>query len=1384
MKRTLIPVALACATGLLCGSITAQAQKFERDITLAQKLNEIGLNDYAESHIQKLLAQYPGNELLMMQQAINLLEKRENAQANAILAKIKPESPVYLRTQDEVGQWHMRHRNNAEAAKYLSIVFEAVKNDPSLFTQYQDSINMLLGIYRSLGRNDKMQEISDTVVKLASSANESRRDTYYRKGMLAIGNVEPMMQTQEDRLNQLTLQLNGYANTFLQKTANAFPGNAAKLQEAQKKLQTLLASRKAEDDKFFNALKGNANASNANRLNVYKDLGKLVSMPEADIVELSERVMVRQMQEHRRRIMLISDDKRNDYQRQYLAKYHPYDWQDTVYQAKLDFEEALWGDQDIRMAQIIAQLMRCNYYLKNYDESIALAKRYKPLFDACDDLYSKDKEFGIEDSPGADAKMWEANVSMALGKKFEAQWKQAKNDKDAKSAEKEMLKYYKRAFVNYGKLLKNCPKHRDAGVNYPKFLEVIAKLKTLDPKLTETLDNEMAKVPKPAATSTGELEELVTPLAEQKYKEGLAKADDIRKRLSVKQSVTSAAYASMRNDFNAVIAELLPAMNGKYLSNGMPKLMSYLMIAAGYSGDYLLLQTLADYGAYKYRNNELVSYGIIMGANALWTEAERLAKDDKTAEALSMKNQAITVYNRFIRQNIAHAQAPQAARRLAREEFTRADEIGKAINKEKDEAKKTEMRKDWVAGFDRAVAAFDFIIQNFSSQEELLDEAYETSIEAYRLTERYEDAARMGEAYCNAGSANKIKLIRAKIGIPLNLHSLTRDLEKTAGDVRKKAEAIALNEPALPVKEEIKPLTRDEMRKKLREEAKARAKAEAAAAKAQEQPQGSETSAGTDAAASTPAPESNPLLMAPEELDKLIEQDLKERQANAEKEYENAMNRYKTALEKYNSRKTEKEALLKEADERDSRLLAIYLKAIGHAEEFINKWMAPNGQYAALLKDQTAVQNLYRAHSLLPWLYNGASEKLKLTDKKSSVEYCDKAINAFAFFLKTYPDDKSLPSYMIKLSMLYTAKEDYDNADRILSVLGEKFNNTTEGKLAKTLLVKNQIQRGQYDLALQTLNDIFSKPELQKNLTTSNYRMFASELLKCTDEKYKASAAEYALKFCNILLNSLQDMQLEEWVRPDQVEFYTQDKEAREKLKWQIKCIYTLNAAQAATVMGNHLKAIEYFNELAKDGEQSPFFYEYAFGRAEAYTVLADQAEAEKKAPADIVKYCEQAREDLQQVAIRSTYLKKTADYNKAQTMQAYLWEKEARITQDDKKLDRALAFYYLVASTPFEDSEVIPVEENAGAASEEQAQTAQDNTPAPQEAAEETAAEDPADAYHPEEDEWLEKAVYKAAALSKERGRQSQAEQMIEKYRKYYGKEGKFAKEIEELAK
>ncbi len=1325
-----------------CTGLFAQNQTYAHEIGLAKALNEIGLTDYAEDLIEGLLRSNPDSDLLQAQRIDNYLNQNKTEEALALAKKFPAGSDAYYNTLASIGTFYVSKMRFDEGIAQLQKVKDYAAQSGKV-KEFQKPLLILMTAYQKAGRAMEAQQVQELVF-IADKGEDAaqKRDVLYLKARFGLDSVEEMKKRQETRTKALSdliakktalVRLDAAARKKKYDEMSARLMNAANTAVAAAPslgadLQKVLAQKAAEDKKYYNGLQKGADAvlSNQERLKVYtqlgsmvgitaqemeemaemarintqqgtnnaltaslntllgsrgnidnafykdfykpqanktkatndrlkwyRDYGRVLGISESEILEYAGYEKVRRFQKERQDLLLKGYTNLLMPEKEKLNVTDPMDWQDVIYKAYECLNEVMWGGQDVLTAMAVAQDMRADYYLGNYASALMGIRKYQKLFKACDEAYKDD----ISSSPGADAKMWEAYLADAYAKELEGLKKKA-----------DALKYYKQAFVAFGNFLKKYPRHREGGKCYQEFLKSAENVARLQPDMTGRLQTEIAKVKKPEnRDTTADIEELVQPIPEEAFKNGLKLAQVYMKKDATKNPATDAEWENARKQFRIVAAELEPVMTDKYLSTGLPKVLRYLMIANGYLGNTLKTQTLSDLGAFKFRDDPQVQNGMIISGNALWAQAERLEKAGKAAEAKALKEDALVIYADFLNVAKSHDHAPIVAVRLAREDFVKANEEGIALNKETNPDIRAAITRRWMTGFDSAINRYRFVIKNFSHRPEFIDEAFQRSIEAYMLTKRYAEAAELGKEYCAYGSEDPAKILNAKSDIATNLYNQGNALEKAANEKRIDAASIVMPQPVKP-----------------------EPPAETPAAQTAQTAQTPAANAEQPAAPAAPAED-------PQEI------------------YKKALAQYEADTKMLAVMTEKRQVLNKEADELSAQAKECYLEAVTHLKELTEKWLAKGGIYEAQANSAAAAQNKLRAASLLPWLYDGAGDKAN-------------AAKEFLKFFQTYPNEKAVPQYLLRLSVLCTELGKDQEASQVLNLLTAKFPNTPEGKNAKFALAHNLYSNGNYTAALANLHEIFSNADLKKNLTISNYRWLSSELVKCRDPQFAKAAASYALLASEELVNLVRKPVAADWVGEIKAKEFEANPAQGETFFEGMYEILLNDAANAANAMGEYNKAIKYYTDLEKHNKNTSFIFQIYQGRAKAYL---------NSTP----KRYEEAKADLAKLGRRANLAKQFSLYNKSQVM-------IGEILEEQGDLNKAFGMYYIVAGVPFNESTMLTV-----------------------------------DPEHPEDDAalYLEKAVYKVAELADKLGKPEEKKAMIAKYKKYYP-DGKYKVEIKNL--
>ncbi len=1207
--------------GMCCAGLSAQ--QFDRDIQLAKELNDINLQDYAQNLIDGLLAENQNNQELLAQKAENFVAQGKMDDAMKIINSLDKNSPAYYNAQAGIGIFYVRQRKFAEGLPMLVKVKEyAIQN--GCLNQYRMALAWLLTAYQDLGKAAEAQELLGILAKLdEGDTARSEREMKLAKARYGLSCIDNMKAAFDERLKALRDEYNAKW-----KAASADPAK-------KNALNGLENQRKNTWNAYRNAIMGGnaavAKTNGTNYHNVYKNIAKTIGMDEKAALELASLEKVKALQPHRLNLILKGRTTLNPQEAACLAIKDSNDWQDVVYQAIVDMEDVQWGGLDSCFFMAAANLMQAYYHLGQHDKALTIYRKNKQLFTQCDAEYKKNGE-AIENSPTADARMWEGYNCLALAQKAEP-----KNKKQA-------LQYYKRAFVAFGQLLMNYPKHRDGAKNYPVLLEVAEKLKALDPGMSNALATQLARVPKPeqkaaATNAEAEIAELVPPLPAQQFKDGSALAAENMKKDRTPQKSTDADWAKCREHFQVVDQELTPIMLGNRLSTGLPKVLNHLMIANGYLGNIFKFRTLVQLSEFMHRDNDLVHHGIVVGANALWMYAERAEAAGAHDMAVRLQDETMEVYDTFLRLAPSHPYAPNVAIRLASMEFIRANKLGGKINDlQKAGAAPAEIekvKKEWVAGFDRALARFEFIFNNFSHRKEFIDKSYELAIESYRLTERLLEAADMCDRFCDAGSQDSLKILKAKMDSASNLYRHVQEKLLTRNN-ELAAEIGKITEPEEP--EELTP------------------EILAVIEKGKNTPPGQES----------------------EELKAAIA--MKAAYDKALAEYQIRKEDFKPQIERREKLKGELAAGQKQVIELTNRAIKAILE--------LRSWTQPGSTFLNGIKNPTAATltrintESYRADTLLPWLYleiaNVHAGKIKALETEIAAVEADKALseqekkdtvntlqadiktqevpmienwnNAIKNYLfaaqkyeaeeqqKEAKDSKYkniVPSYLLQAAMLYLNIADkiekgkqsavLAEAEKVSKELSTKYSHKPEGKNVRYYLARTLYKSGKYDQAIKIFYDFWAdgNEELKATLNVSKYREISTMMLDCPDPVQQVNAADISQKATTELLKMLSgNVKIEEWVIAETAQKFREKPAEFQKYVNSMLGMLNRNKAKANMVIANFFlaqkdqaKADPYLKEALgaylalipdKDRHKSdnPDYYENLFNRAEIRRVM------------------------------------------------------------------------------------------------------------------------------------------------------------------------------------
>lgn len=772
-----------------------------------------------------------------------------------------------------------------------------------------------------------------------------------------------------------------------------------------------------------------------------------------------------------------------------------------------------------------------------------------------------------------------------------------------------------------------------------------------------------------------------------------------------------AVPAAAQEHFNAkqyemVIEELFPLFQEKRASGAsMAPILNKLILSYVYNGgdlNMLKAQALARYAASVYPTDEQVKNAVRDAGTLAWREATETAKKNKEAGA-ALKNDAIYFYNISLAIDKIHPSASVIALQLARSDYNEANAVGERLNKSTNAKERAELKTQWETAQEKTIDAYRLIIDNFSNKDDYVNEAYDKVCSALVSLKRFDDAAKAYEQFANATHDPALKAY-AKENVAEMICQIARGLESKAQNLREKISEIVIPEDVAPAP------------------APAPAVADASA------PADGKTV--PDAPAPAPAPADGkeaPVADAPAPA------------ADDAKTVPDAADQAKA--QEIAKLKAEKAQMEKEADALEKQMRELYAKASSHIVEF-RKMLAALAPQSDSQKKEIAA-TVQRADSLLPWLYDGAGMKKE-------------AVQEFAAYIKKYPDDKAmLPSYMMRLGVLYTEMNMEAESQKALTELRERFPDSPEGKNASFYLARSLYQNGNYSRALSVFQDIFSS-DLCKDLSIGNLRWIASNLVSCTSQADAKRAAEFALKASEQLLALCQEPAylklgfacdkpenllalvgtpsneaLKDWVGAARATELLNDPEAMKKYLSLTKQKLLFDAGVAAWKIGDGKLADRYLTDLEEADDNSPYANDLYFLRAEIRIAL---------------KRFEDARRDLARIATRGMQFKRLGFWNKAQVLtgETYLTEKD---------YNKAYASFSFVADALL------------------------------------TKTLDQIDAHSasPEFAPYLEQALYRAAFCASLLGMNQEPDRIVDQYVKKYAElypNGKYASEIRSLPK
>lgn len=1269
--------ALALSSGVVCSLMAS-----ERDVRFSKLLNEMELYNYSAYFLEKQIAGKPEDvDRLSVQLAETYIQQNKPDDALKIINSIPSTSPYYVEAQAALGKYLIRIGKYKESVLPLGKVFEYCKLNKDVPQDLKVCTSYLLAAYKELGMVKEMEEVQQFLY-----GGLPERDRNYYKALSDLDSAESLKETEQKNgkdaeFNAACEAFEKVLNPCLEKSSDENLNKTIKNQWTQIKAIYNNAQKVTDKQKM--------NSSNQMK-KMWAPLSKSLATLQTKVSDASLRTSLNTGKNDlnkyltgtlcprwERMALFVDRNTLDSTKQKTLYTLDAKDWRSVVYSTISSLENIQWGGQDVTTALACTATAKAYIILDLYDDALKELAKNRDLFKACDESFAESKE--LQNSPGAQAKYWEARAYYAKS--------QAITD------EAESLKALKGAFVNYGRLLKNYVGYPDGARAYSEFVRVADELAQRAPELADTVDAEKSKVPIPSGSSgdAGEeevMEKLVSPQVEQDYK---------------------------AKKYSEVVEALMPILREKRNSSSLPPLLEKLVVSMAMLPDRNLeALALCGYMADKFPKSEYTPVVLLLAGNAIWNR--------KTTEN---KNDAIIIYEKFLETDIANQYAANVAMRVAQEYYNRAVLLGQEANKLPSGDEKAEMNKRVLALFAQAAEAFQRVIDNFSFNKVLAENAYLYLAMAYNSMENYLEAARTYRLYCEEKSEKPENMLTAKLSISDNLYKAAVELEKQSRLVKEAAYAIPekATAPAEPVK------TAEENKEAGKQPAGDEAAAtgqdssEGASDAKEAESSGEKASSGAAAAAADAAVAADAAGSADTEKESSTE----ETTADAVSGNDSGAGDYaggesvvgeEVVVHDINTREgklQQAEAMLRESVE-------LYKEGAENIHELI-KWLSPGGAYASAAQSSHALKIREDALSLLPWLQDGAGNKAQ-------------AAADFQSFISAYPKNKTVPQSMMRMGVIYTELGDNQKATEVLDRLSRDFKDTPEGKNAKFYLARSLYGNGNFDTSIGIFQEIFNTPELKSNLSTQNLRWIASNLYNCGGQRIPAGA-KVALEAAKVLVGQLEQPVLTDWLSAETAARLKNDAEEREKTLLILKGKVLLDAGLAAYYAGNsEPQSLAYFTQAIELDKNTPYFYELYFGRAD--TLLK-------------MKNYDKARQDLAQVALRANTTGQYSNYYKSQCLLG-----DTHL--EEKNYAKAFSAFNIVAAPSFMAEETPETESTL---SEEEKQKA---------AADALAAR-----------EWVEYAIYRTAYCAALLNRTQDRDKMVDKYKKHFVG-GRFEKDIENL--
>ncbi len=432
------------------------------------------------------------------------------------------------------------------------------------------------------------------------------------------------------------------------------------------------------------------------------------------------------------------------------------DWQSIAIRAVYELEDLQWDGQSIVTAFSYSAIGRSYFMLGNYAEAQKALNMNPELLEACDEAFKKEKALG--QSPSAFVKYWSGNVAFKLA---------SMTDKN-----EDKIKYLKEALRAYAKLLVAYQGFPDASKAYGKLLKASDQLVALEPSMAKKVEEMKAKIPASQGSAADAAEDIVPGEIDQAFRD---------KR------------------YPEVVKALLPIVREKRMSSGSPDALYKLAFAMVNNKQDLESMALCVYLASLYPKTQHASVALLQVSDVLWKAGK---KDD-----------ALLLYELFLKIAPDHQFACEIAARVAQEYYNNAAALGTEANKMPAGEPKRKKTLEAIEAFKAVIPKYQRIIDGFGNRKEWVDKAYYMLAISFSSSRQFEAAADTYLKFCNSEPEDLTQVADAKMRAADSLFQAGQDYEKQAKELREQAYAMPSSKPDAKKDAPAEPAKADDAKK-------------------------------------------------------------------------------------------------------------------------------------------------------------------------------------------------------------------------------------------------------------------------------------------------------------------------------------------------------------------------------------------------------------------------------------------------------------------------------------------------------------------------------------------------------------------------------------------